>query len=279
MKTRPVAPRARTSVYEKHEGYVDTGDAIVYYVTIGKGPPLVLLHGGPGCTHDYFLPYLLPLAKHRQLAQDVEAVRVALQLGRIDLLGHSFGGILAQAVAVKYPAGLRRLIIAGTGSSAACINADFAKIKKSTPKKLRERIAALEKRGIIGADGAQLPEYRRLADEAEAPYSYFVRRPPWDSAGSPMGWEVMTQVWGAKSDFHIDGNLVGFDFTEGLRQLTLPVLVIYGEHDMVSDATARESHSALANSVLLKMPGAAHMMFVDQPDAFNAAVARFLARK
>jgi pimeloyl-ACP methyl ester carboxylesterase len=173
---------------------------------------------------------------------------------------------------------VRRLILAGTGSSAARINTDFKKIKSSLAKKLRGRIEALEKRGVIGADGAQLPEYRKLADEAEAPYSYFIRPPAWDSAGSPMGWDTLTQMWGAKSDFHIDGNLVGFDFTQALRQLTLPALVIYGERDLVSDATAQESHLALANSVLLRMPRAAHMMFVDQPEAFNDAVSGFLTR-
>jgi proline iminopeptidase len=296
------AADAVPSPIERHDGYVDTGDAIIYYVTIGSGPPLMILHGGPGSTHDYFLPYLLPLAKHRQLvlidergsgrsqslsdhtkynldamAKDVEAVRVALALGRIDLLGHSFGGILAQAVTANYPAGIRRLILASTGSSAARINADFKQIKESLDPDLRARIDALEARGIVGADGAQLPEYRSLADHAEMPYNYFIRPPAWDGAGSPLGWDVLNQMWGAKSDFHIDGNLAGFDFTEALRQLKIPALVIYGDRDMVSDATARETHSALAGSVLVEIPRSAHMTFVDQNKAFIEAVLRFLS--
>jgi proline iminopeptidase len=288
---------------ESGEGYVDTGGAIIYYATIGTGSPLVLLHGGPGTTHEYFLPYVLPLARHRQLvlidergcgrsqrlddhaqynlvtmASDIEAVRVALGLGKIDLLGHSFGGILAQAVAIHHPAGIRRLILAATGSSAARLNADFALIKKSADEQTRARIEALEARGIIGADGAQLAEYRKLADQVHAPYSYFIRQPAWDSAQSPMGWDVLNQMWGAKSDFHIDGNLVGFDFTEALRKLTIPALVIYGDHDMVTDATAQESHAALAGSALIKIPHSAHMIMVDQNAAFIDAVTHFLER-
>ena len=133
---------------------MDTGSAVIYYKTIGRGRPLLLLHGGPGSTHDYFLPWVLPLARDRQLvlidergsgqsqrledhrqynletmAADVEAVRVALGLGQIDLLGHSFGGILAQEVAIRYPASIRRLILASTGSSAARVNEDFRTIK------------------------------------------------------------------------------------------------------------------------------------------------------
>jgi proline iminopeptidase len=290
-----------SSCIESRDGYVDTHGAIIYYVTIGTGPPLVLLHGGPGSTHEYFLPYLLPLARNHQLvlidergcgrsqqledhaqynlaamANDIEAVRMALNLGKIDLLGHSFGGILAQAVAIQHAAGIRRLILACTGSSAARVNADFERIKNSAGEEVRKQIDALEARGIIGADGAQLAEYRKLADQAEAPYNYFIRPPAWDGAQSPMGWDVLTQIWGAKSDFHIDGNLVGFDFTEALRKLSIPVLIIYGDHDMVSDATAQESRAALAGSVLIKIARSAHMTFVDQNAAFIDAVARFL---
>lgn len=293
---------AAASRVERDDGYVNTGEAIIYYMTLGKGPPLMLLHGGPGSTHDYFLPYLLPLAKDRQLilidergsgrsqklndsklynldamARDVEAVRVALGLGKMDVLGHSFGGILAQAVAVNHPTGVRKLILASTGSSASRINEDFKQIKASLDKDLRARIEALEAGGIIGPDGAQLPEYRQLADQAQAPYSFHIRPPAWDSAGSPLGWDVLIQMWGAKSDFHIDGNLVGFDFTPQLRKLKMPALVIYGDHDMVSDATARQSHEALAGSKLVEIPRSAHMTMVDQNAAFIDAVSRFLA--
>ena len=234
---------AAPMAFERREGFVDAGGVLIYYASFGQGRPLVVLHGGPGSSHDYFLPYLLPLARNHRLvfidergcgrserlsspegytldamAADVEAVRVALGLGQVDLMGHSFGGILAQAVAVRYPQSIRRLILASTGSSAARVNDDFKQIKDSLDKDLRAKIDALEARGIIGPDGAQLPEYRKLADEAEAPYNYSGRLPAWDSAGSPLGWDVLNQMWGSKSDFHIDGNLAGFDFTTGLAQ-------------------------------------------------------------
>jgi len=297
----PAASSPAPVAFPQAEGFIDTGSALIYYKTIGRGRPLVLLHGGPGSTHDYFLPYVLPLARSRQLvlidergsgqsqrlddhsqynletmSADVEAVRVALGLGQIDLLGHSFGGVLAQAVAIRYPDSIRRLILASTGSSAARINADFKTIKDSLDKDLRARIEALESRGIIGADGAQLPEYRQLADQAEAPYNYFVRPPAWSESGESLGWDVLNTMWGAKSDFHIDGNLKGFDFTPDLRKLKIPALVLYGDHDMVSDATAMESHDALSGSLLVEIPRSAHMTMVDQNAAFNDAVARFL---
>jgi len=85
---------------------------MIYYEIIGHGPPLMIVHGGPGASHDYFLPYLLPLARQNKLVfidergsgrsqklnepsgytvgnmvEDVEDVRRELGLGKISLLG------------------------------------------------------------------------------------------------------------------------------------------------------------------------------------------------
>ncbi len=283
------------------EGYVEGCGAIIYYQTIGQGRPLMVLHGGPGSSHGYFLPYLLPLAKHHELvfldergsgqsqrlndvkqytldgmACDVDALRSALKLGTVDVMGHSFGGILAQAYAIAYAPNVRRLILASTASSAARLDADFKLIKDTLAPELRSKIDALEAKGIIGPDGAQLPEYRKLADQAELPYNYVVRPPAWSEAGESLGWDVLNEMWGSKSDFHIDGNLVGFSFVPQLHGLTLPTLVIAGDHDLPSNTTLEETHAALAHSELVILKRSGHMTFVDQNDAFISAVTKFL---
>jgi len=194
----------------------------------------------------------------------------------VDVMGHSFGGILAQAYAIKYPTTVRRLILAGTGSSAARVNADFKLIKESLDPVLRAQIDALERKGIIGADGAQLPEYRKLADEAEASYEYAGRPPQWDERGEPLGWDALNQLWGNRSDFHIDGNLAAFDFVPALRKLPIPTLIILGDHDLVSTATAEETHAAIRNSKLIILGRSGHETFVDQTDAFLSDVSAFL---
>jgi proline iminopeptidase len=289
------------ALLDRRDGFVDACGAIVYYETIGHGRPLMVLHGGPGATHGYFLPYLLHLARqHRlvfmdervsgrserpanfkgytldNLACDADAVRRALGLKTIDVMGHSFGGILAQAYAVKYPSTVRRLILASTGSSASRINTDFKLIKDSLAPALRAQIDALELRGIIGADGAQLPEYRKLADEAEASYEYVGRPPQWDDHGDAIGWDALNEIWGSRSDFHIDGNLTGFNFVPALRNLRMPTLIILGDHDLVSTATADETHAAIRNSKVIILGRSGHMTFVDQMDAFLHDVSAFL---
>ena len=146
----PASADANSPLLQRHDGFVSACGSIIYYETIGNGRPLLVLHGGPGLSHTYFLPYLLPLAKHHRLifldergsgrsqrlsdlsgytlenmACDANAVRRALDVKTLDVMGHSFGGVLAQEYVIKYPSAVRRLVLASTWSSASRINEDF----------------------------------------------------------------------------------------------------------------------------------------------------------
>src|SRR5690349_5354031 len=58
---------AAPDVYAIRNGFVDAHGVMIYYETFGRGKPLLIVHGGPGASHDYFLPYLVPLARHYEL--------------------------------------------------------------------------------------------------------------------------------------------------------------------------------------------------------------------
>jgi proline iminopeptidase len=131
--------RLMAGKYPLTEGFADANGLLIYYLDVGTGEPLVILHGGPGASHEYLLPYLLPLARSNRLifidergsgrsqkiedpsgytvenmVEDVEGVRVSLGLGKINLLGHSYGGVLAQAYALKYQDNLNHLMLCST---------------------------------------------------------------------------------------------------------------------------------------------------------------------
>ena len=176
-------PSAPDAVYPIREGYVNAHGLMIYYKTFGRGKPLLLLHGGPGASHDYFLPYLTPLARHYQLifidergsgrsqtledpsgytvenmVEDVEAVRQALGLGQVSMLGHSYGGVLAEAYALKYQKNLSRLILASTFASTKAINEVFLRMEKM-PAEVRDHINKMEAEGLYGHG----KDYRRSA--------------------------------------------------------------------------------------------------------------------
>ena len=165
---------------------------MIYYQIVGRGAPLVIVHGGPGASHDYFLPYLLTLARTNRLVfidqrgsgrsqklddasgytvenmvEDVEDVRVAVELRKISLLGHSFGGVLAQAYALKYQQNLRHLILASTFPSTAEMNQVFVNMKKKMRPAVSSQIDKLEAQGLFGhgkpwEQGRYTEEYMKL---------------------------------------------------------------------------------------------------------------------
>jgi proline-specific peptidase len=187
------AQSASSPVYSQQEGYIDAHGVLIYYKEIGKGDPLVILHGGPGASHDYFLPWLLPLARTHRLifidergsgrsqrlqdaslysvetmVEDVEAVRVALHLGKISLYGHSCGGVLAQAYALKYQQNLSHLILNSTFASTREMNAALAHEKAQMPADKFKRLNELEAAGLFGKGeawehGRYPAEYETLA--------------------------------------------------------------------------------------------------------------------
>ncbi|HVN75089.1 MAG TPA: proline iminopeptidase-family hydrolase [Thermoanaerobaculaceae bacterium] len=298
------------AVYPVQERFVDANGVLIYTVTIGRGAPLVVLHGGPGASHDYFLPYLLPLARSNRLVfidergsgksekledparytvgamvEDIEAVRVALGLGKINLLGHSFGGVLAQAYALKYQRNLSHLVLCSTFHSTRALNEVFRQMKGRMPAELRARIDKMEAEGLFG-HGKEYEKNRYTNDymiaawgEGYFPYLYQNRPDPnYDPvANGNTSWDLYREMWGSHGEFVIDGNLVSVEYADRLGSIKVPTLVTVGDHDESDPSIARDMSARIPGSKLVVLPKSGHMTFVDQPGMFNRVVGEFLA--
>ena len=310
-QTSPSAARV-SNVYPMQEGFVDSNGLMIYYMTVGRGDPLLIVHGGPGASHDYFLPYLLPLARTHKLifidergsgrsqkledpsgytienmVEDVEAVRLALGLGKITLLGHSYGGALAQAYALKYHKNLSHLILASTWSSSTDMNEIFVRMKQNMTPELRGRIDKLEADGLFG-HGKDYQKNRYPDDymvaawgEGYFPYVYQNRPDPnYDPiAQGIMAWDLYRQMWGEHGEFIIDGNLKSVEYTDRLASIKIPTLILVGDHDECDPSLAKVMHLKISSSQLVIFPKAGHMTFIDQTGMFIAAVNDFLRGK
>ena len=303
---------AGRSAIALQEGFVDANGVLIYYKSIGSGSPLLVVHGGPGASHDYFLPYLLPLARtHRvvfidergsgrsqkledaklytveAMVEDTEAVRRALGLGRVALMGHSYGGVLAQAYALKYQRDLSKLLLCSTFSSTKALNAVFVRMKEKMAPELRERIDKMEKEGLFGHG----KEYERnrytndylIAAWGEGYFPYLYQRRP-DANFDPVAngiisWDLYREMWGSHGEFVIDGNLATVEYTERLSQIHVPTLITAGDHDESDPSLARAMQEKIAGSRLVVFPDSGHMTFVDQPSLFLRTVEEFLDGK
>jgi proline iminopeptidase len=304
------APATQANVFPIEEGFVDNGGVLLYFKSVGRGRPLVVVHGGPGASHDYLLPTLYRLATSYRLifvdergsgrsprledtgqytvekmADDVEAVRSALQLGKIALLGHSFGGVVVQAYAFKYQEHLSHLILGSTFSSTRALNEALARIRQAMPADRRMRMEALEKAGLFGK--GDLYEQRRYPDEYAKlawgigyfPYLY-VARP--DANYDPLlantanSWELYRAMWGSHGEYVVDGNLTEVEWLDRLPQIRVPTLVLVGEHDQADPAMSREIAAKISGAKLVILPRSGHMTFVDQPDLFVKSIVDFV---
>ena len=311
-RTPVVAPAdgaGTSSVSKIEEGFVDAGGALVYYKTVGSGPPLVLVHGGPGASHDYFLPWLLPLARTNRLvfidergsgrserledpsgytvenmADDVEAVRKGLGLGAINVLGHSYGGVVAQAYALKYQDHVSHLVLASTFHSTRQLNETFRKMMAAMSPELRGRIEAMEKAGLYG-HGKDYEKNRYTEDYMKAawgegyfPYLYRRRPDPnYDPANTGgLSWELYRTMWGSHGEFVVDGNLSSVEYADRLASLHVPTLITVGDHDECDPSIAKDMQRCIPGSQLVVIPESGHMTFVDQPGMYLGAVDKFL---
>ncbi|HUM05961.1 MAG TPA: proline iminopeptidase-family hydrolase [Terriglobales bacterium] len=297
--------------YPLYEGFVDNHGAMIYYKVVGRGPTLMIVHGGPGASHDYFLPYLLPLMRTNRLVfidergsgrsskfedtkqytvanmvGDIEAVRQTLHLGKISLLGHSFGGVLVQAYAFKYQKNLSHLILGSTFASTKELNEALARMKAAMDPKDRERVNGLETAGLFGKGeqwerGRYPEEYARLAwGKGYFPFIYQARPDPNDdpvSSNTSTAWDVYREMWGSHGEFVVDGNLSEVEYVGKLSQIKVPTLIIVGDHDESDPKMSQEMHEKIAGSKLVILPQSGHMTFVDQPEIFLKAIRDFVA--
>jgi len=295
--------------YEIEEGFIDAHGVLIYYAEIGRGAPLMILHGGPGASHDYFLPYLLPLARHNKLifidergsgksekledpsgytvenmVEDVEAVRQGLKLGKMSLLGHSYDGVLAQAYALKYQKNLSHLILCSTFYSTSEMNRVFQKELASMDPQARQKIAALEKDGLYGKgkpwQKGRYPADYMVAAWGDGYFPYLYQKRPdanYDPvANGVISWDLYREMWGSNGEFVIDGNLKSVEYGDRLQTITVPTLITAGDHDECDPVQSKEMQQKIAGAKLVILPQSGHMTFVDQPAMYLKAVGDFL---
>jgi proline iminopeptidase len=271
---------------------------------IGNNPrlKLLLLHGGPAATHEYFECFesFLPaegieLIYYDQLGsaysdqpkdedlwtverfvEEVEQVRTALGLNKDNfyLLGHSWGGILATEYALKYQGHLKGLIISNMMADAAAYAA-YAKnvlAKQMDPAVLRE-IRALEAAGDFGN-----PRYMELL----VPNFYaqhMCRLPEWpdpvNRAFARLNQEVYALMQGP-SEFGISGRLADWTRSSDLGRINVPTLIVGAKHDTMDPAHMEWMSTQVRNGTYLYCPAGSHLCMWDDQETYMAGLVRFI---
>ena len=277
----------------------------VWTKKVGDNPTIkvLLLHGGPGATHEYFECFdsFLPkegieyyyydqlgsaysdnpndssLWEIDRFVDEVESVRVALNLDASNfyLLGHSWGGILATEYALKYQKNLKGLIISNMMPSIP----DYVKYANDVlgpklPAEVLAQIRAFEAKGDYTN-----PEYLKLITDNYYP-EHILRLPadkwpdPVKRAFAKMNYPLYLKMQGP-SEFGVVGDAVlkNWDRKANLKEIAVPTLSIGGEFDTMDPKAMEALAKAVQHGQYLYCPKGSHMsMYDDQQTYFNGLI-------
>lgn len=275
------------------------GGGVATY-SLGRGDEvLLLLHGGPGMGCGYLRDAHVTLAGDglrvvtwdqlgggasdrpedeslwtlARYVEEVEAVRRALGLGRVHLLGQSWGALLAIEYALAHPEALRSLILLnGTAS--------MPQLARETDW-LRER--------TLGPAGAAMMRRHEAAGTFDDPKyldamatlnaRHLCRLPVFSKSAEPPRKRLNGQVYETlvgPNDYCCTGRLKDWDRLGQLGGIDVPALVLCGAHDMLTPACSRAMHEGLRDSRLVVLPESSHLPFWEEPEAYLGALRAFL---
>jgi len=280
------------------EGFIDVKGGRIWYSVTGEGTniPIVMLHGGPGFPSYYLNPLMVlseerPIVTYDQLGcgrsdritdttlmtignnvEQLKQLLSALKIKAFYLYGHSWGTILGMEYYLKYPKGIKALILASP-----CINIrlwmnDADTLISTLPDSIQFYIKQNMKN--IKSDSVKMKEAIDYYFN-----SFYTRKLPLsadlDSSHSQFGTSVYEYMWG-KEEFSASGTLRDYDRTGDLNKIKVPTLYITGEFDAARPITVKYYQSLTPNSEFIMIRNAGHQTMHDNPGENIVAIQTFI---
>jgi proline-specific peptidase len=284
----------------REEGFIDVPGGRVWYTRLGSGgaTPILMLHGGPSCGHDYIAPLGQALAADRpvvmydqlgcgrseqpddtslwtveRFAAEVDAVRDALGLDRIHLFGQSWGGWLAIEYMTRGTTGVERLVLASTSASLRESMECLQLLIETLPEPHRTVLIEGNERGEC-----ETPEYE--AAVAEFYSRHGCRLDPWPPAllatVANLDGNAVTLAMCGPAEFDVTGPLRTWDRTADLGRIEVPTLITVGRHDQIPPSCAETIRAGIPDSRVVVFEHSGHVAHLEEREAYLAAVRDFL---
>jgi proline iminopeptidase len=198
-----------------------------------------------------------------------EAVRTALGLGKVHLLGHSWGGWLAIDYVLTHPEAVKSLVLADTVADMPHLISELERLRAALGPETVAMMQRHEAEGTIKA-AITLLNYRHVCRLAEWPAP--VQRSLSDWNMGPYG-----TIQGPNEFLYI-GNLKDWNRVPDLPRISAPTLIVCGQHDELTPACALRMKLGLPNAELKVFPNSSHMPFYEEPGAYYPVLLDFLER-
>jgi len=269
--------------------------------SFGAGDDVLLcLNGGPGLPCDYLReahsclrgegyrvvafdqlgtgksdrPEDVSLWTIARYVEEVETVRKALGLGKVHLLGHSWGGWLGIDYALTYPDALKTLILEDTVADMPHLAEELNRLRNALGS---ETVAMMQRHEAEGT--MDHPEYQAAITILN--YRHVCRLSKWPAPinRSLDDWNMAPyETMQGPNEFLYVGNLKDWNRIPDLPRIEVPVLITTGQHDELTPACAMKMKLALKDAELHVFPNSSHMPFYEEPGAYYPVLLDFLKR-
>ncbi len=270
---------------------------------MGKGTPLLIIHGGPGSRSCDGIPVYTALGNERPIifydqlgsgnsdrpddtslwnlprfVDEITALRRELNLEELHILGNSWGAAIAvEYLLTQQPKGVKSVIFSGPLLSSSRWMEDAKILLAQLPQNLQDTI---QKYALLEQFDA--PAYLAATD------SFYVRHlsRKWGTVSSPatcdgvakFNTQIYQYMWGP-TEFNATGTLKHFDRTDRLHELKLPVLFVTGQYDEARPETMYAFQKKVKHAKVEIIENSGHMKTIDNPHLFIKVVREFLAQQ
>lgn len=278
------------------EGFLTINGSSVYYKTMGEGDPIIVVHGGPVMDHSYLLPHFDQLAKDHKLifydqracgksslevdsskmsmkgfAEDIELIRQGLKLGKVSILGHSWGGLISMHYAINYPQNIQSLILSGSTAPSSQDNSIEQRAMASlfTKEDKDQRNEVIQSEAFKNREPSAIRELllmsfrkqfvdEKLTDELNlfVPPDYFKR----------------SGLIGLLSN-----ELTDYDLYASLGALEIPTLLIYGEAESSMKISGKKLSTTISGASLVGIDNSGHFPFIENPGQYFGTISTFIS--
>ncbi|KAL9623917.1 MAG: hypothetical protein Q9160_001909 [Pyrenula sp. 1 TL-2023] len=269
--------------------------------------PLVIIHGGPGACHDYLLPladlassHSIPVVFYDQIGNGrsthipdkngdedfwtedlfrAELDNLLVKLGPsnrpIDVLGHSWGGMLAVGWAAKQPPNLRRLIISNSLASMDAWRIGIRQLRSELPQDIQRVLDRCDE-----SKDFESPEYEAAIEAFYKRHLSLARPWPCKEVQAALDWFAKdATTYGTMygpSELYISGSLRGWTSIPMLSEIKAPTLLINGSQDEAQDVAMKPFFEHVPKVKWVTLDDAAHFAHVDQTDRYLTYLADFI---
>jgi proline iminopeptidase len=284
------------TIAQDFDGHKKINGTSLYAKIIGKGEPVLIIHGGPAMNMSYLLPHFKSLARNHRLIfydqrasgksaapssdstslkfliDDIEALRKDLGIEKLNLLAHSWGALLAVNYGIRFPDNVKSMILVNPVPLSHDYDIELSKNQslKGSVKDSTDRVIIT---GSYDFKAGKPDAYRKVLMLAFR--NSFYTQPNYKklSIDIPANYLAASRaLYGGLSK-----DLLKYDFYDAVHSFTFPVLILHGSADVVPLSADEFMQRAIPKSTLVIFLKSGHFVFIEEPKKFKAVVEKFLA--